>query len=139
MQTIVVRHESGDRFDVRIGPHRLAVDQPEAIGGADSAPTPTSLFIASVAACAGFYANRFLRRHGLEEGLLEVAAEYELDERPSRVRAIRLTLRTPLELSEELTLGILRAIDRCTVRETLRVAPNVTVSLTATPIAKAWT
>lgn len=138
MQGISVQHESGDRFEVRIGPHRLAVDQPEAAGGADSAPTPTGLFVASVAACAAFYANRFLRRHGLPEGALEVGADYEMDERPSRVYAIRLTVTTPFRLEDDVALGLLRAIDRCTIHESLRHAPSVVVSLAEELTLKAW-
>ncbi|HUG56215.1 MAG TPA: OsmC family protein [Candidatus Limnocylindrales bacterium] len=133
MQAITVRHESGDRFEVRIGPHRLAVDQPEAAGGADSAPTPTALFVASAAACAAFYANRFLRRHGLPEGTLDVAADYDLDERPGRVREIRLTITLPFRPDDGVALGLLRAVEGCTIRESLRHPPELRVSLAEKP------
>jgi len=133
VQTISVRHESGDRFEIVIGPHRLAVDQPEAAGGADSAPTPTALFVASLAACAAFYANRFLRRRGIPEGSIAVWAEYEMDERPSRISAIRLLISLPSPLENDVALGLLRAVDACTIQGSLRSPPAVSVRLDEAP------
>lgn len=63
---LAVTHVSGDRFAIQVRGHRLVVDQPVADGGQDAGPTPTELFAASLAACVGFYAERFLRRHDLE-------------------------------------------------------------------------
>src|SRR6266498_6065514 len=62
---LAVTHLSTDAYEIDIRGHRLTVDQPVEAGGANLGPTPTELFAASLAACVGFYAGRFLRRHGL--------------------------------------------------------------------------
>src|SRR6266508_4543566 len=62
---LAATHLHGDAYEIQIRGHRLTVDQPVEAGGANLGPTPTELFAASLAACVGFYAGRFLRRHGL--------------------------------------------------------------------------
>ena len=54
-----VDHKEGDRFEIEIRQHVLSVDQTAAEGGEDTAPTPTELFVGSLASCVGFYARRF--------------------------------------------------------------------------------
>ena len=59
-----VRHVSGESYEVSVRGHRVIVDQPADAGGQDTAPTPTELFVASLATCVAFYAGRYLARHG---------------------------------------------------------------------------
>jgi len=63
-QEMEARWVAGEAYEVTVRGHRLVVDQPTDAGGQDSAPTPTELFVASLATCVAFYAGRFLTRHG---------------------------------------------------------------------------
>src|SRR5450759_146811 len=56
-----VEHRGDDKFDINIRGHVVRVDQPVKDGGEDTAPTPTELFIASLASCVAFYARACLR------------------------------------------------------------------------------
>ena len=67
---------SGDAFEVRVRGHRFVVDQPLEAGGQDTGPTPTELFVASVAACVAHYARSYLRRHHLPTQGLRVRADF---------------------------------------------------------------
>src|SRR6478752_1116476 len=58
-EDVRVRHLDGDRFAVDVRNHTLLVDQPLDVGGTDTAPTPTELFIAGLASCVAFYARRY--------------------------------------------------------------------------------
>src|SRR6266508_5013874 len=58
---LAATHLHGDAYEIQIRGHRLTVDQPVEAGGANLGPTPTELFAASLAACVGVYAGRFLR------------------------------------------------------------------------------
>ena len=65
-----VTFPGGVAVDVAMNGHTVHTDQPAAIGGGNSAPTPFQLFLASIATCAGFYALRFCQeRHIPTEGL----------------------------------------------------------------------
>lgn len=127
---ITVRHELRDRFRIAIRDHDLVVDQP-APHSDDAGPTPTELFVASLTACAGFYARRFLARHGLADGELAVDCSWEWAPDKTRVGAVAITVTVPMALSPELEAGLRRAIDHCTVHESLRTAPVVTYEIAA--------
>ena len=89
MPEFTVRLEEGDRFGATIRGHRLVIDQPVEDGGTDAGPSPTELFVAGLASCVGFYAERYLRRHHLPVDGLAVDCTYAFrSDRPSRVGSI---------------------------------------------------
>ena len=121
---ITVSHVGGDRLRIAIRGHELYVDQPVEDGGEDTAPTPTELFLGSLAACVEFYAERFLRRHGLGTEGLSVGCEYEWAQNPNRVGQIQLVVQAPT-LTPQLHEAFVRVIGHCTVHNTLRQPPVV--------------
>jgi LmbE family N-acetylglucosaminyl deacetylase/uncharacterized OsmC-like protein len=127
--TIRVTHVSGDQFEVGVRQHRLRVDQPVADGGEDSAPTPTELFVSSLAACVAHYARRFLARHDLPTTGLAVDATFTMAARPARVGAITLHLELPPGVPEEKRAALLAVASHCTVHNSLEAAPAVTIEL----------
>jgi len=130
---VTVRHLAGDRLRIEVRGHLLFSDQPEEDGGDDTAPTPTELFIASLAACVAYYAERFLRRNDLSTEGLAVGAEFDWAGSPHRVGAIRLMVDAP-GLTHEREEAFRRVIDHCTIHNTLRQPPEVELSL-RTPAA----
>lgn len=125
-----VRFQAGESYEVAVRGHRVTVDQPAEVGGADLAPTPTELFVASLATCVAFYAGRYLTRHGFSRDGLGVSVEYQMAaDRPARVAAVRLTLRVPGDLPLERRSALLAVASHCTVHNTLVQPPSVTVGL----------
>jgi putative redox protein len=122
--TIRVEHQGRDRLLIRTRGHELRSDQPVEDGGDDSAPTPTELFVASLAACVAFYAQRFLRRHEMSTEGLVVTCGYTWAANPTRIGAIDLSVEAPT-LPAELRPAFSRVIDHCTVHNTLRQPPEV--------------
>jgi putative redox protein len=122
--SITVRHETKDRFRIDVRGHELVVDQP-APASDDAGPTPTELFVASLAGCAAFFARRFLARHGLPDGELTVACDFTWSADHSRVERIALHLAVPTSLEPEIEAGLLRAVDRCTVEASIRAQPVI--------------
>src|SRR6266511_2334120 len=96
MVHVDVEHLDGEAYEIGVRGHRVRVDQPADADGKDSAPTPTELFVGSLAACVAFYAGRYLTRHGHSRAGLAVHAEFEMaTDRPARVAAIRIAVRVP--------------------------------------------
>ena len=130
MPTLSVAHQAGDRFQLQVRGHRLTCDQPPADGGTDQGPTPTELFVASLAACVGFYARRFLARHDLEAAGLRVEGAFTIRPgRPARVAAITLRLLLPQPLEEHRRQALLAVVDHCTIHNSLRTPPEVRITL----------
>jgi uncharacterized OsmC-like protein len=130
MPNFSVVHQNADRFQLQIRGHQLLCDQPLADGGDDQGPTPTELFVGSLAACVGFYARRFLARHDLDATGLRVEAAFTMStDRPARVDTITLRLLVPCPLEEHRRRGLLAVVDHCTVHNSLRTPPEVRIAL----------
>src|ERR1035437_1974926 len=98
-QDMHMRFVSGESYVVAVRGHRVLVDQPTEAGGQDTAPTPTELFVASLATCVAFYAGRYLTRHGYSRDGLAVSAAFDMaSDRPARGSGIRVTVRAPADL-----------------------------------------
>jgi putative redox protein len=120
----------GEAYDIRVRGHRVLVDQPADLGGADRAPTPTELFVGSLAACVAFYAGRYLTRHGFDRDGLEVHADFDMaTDRPARVAAMRITVRVPDDFPAERRAALAAVASHCTVHNTLTTQPYVTVAV----------
>jgi uncharacterized OsmC-like protein len=121
---------AGESYEAAVRGHRIVVDQPIEDGGADSAPTPVELFVASLASCVAFYAGRYLTRHGYSRDGLAVSAAFTMaSDRPARVSDIRVTLRVPAGLPAERRPALHAVVNHCTVHNTLVSKPSVTIEL----------
>ncbi len=127
---------AGDRLRIDVRGHELFADQLVEDGGEDTAPTPTELFVSGLAACVLFYAERFLRRHGLPTLGLSVACDYGWAEKPHRVAAIELRVTAP-DIPAAKRAAFQRVIERCTVHNTLEHQPLVLIRLASSQTAAA--
>jgi len=124
-----VEHAGGDKFDINVRGHIIRVDQPVKDGGDDTAPTPTEMFIASLASCVAFYARRYLARHNLPTDGLAVEATFDMGARPARVAGIDLRLIVPDGVPAERRDPLLAVATHCTVHNTLASTPQVSITL----------
>jgi uncharacterized OsmC-like protein len=137
MTAIRVTHLEGDQFELSVRQHRLRVDQPVSDGGEDSAPTPTELFVSSLAACVAHYARRFLARHDLPTDGLAVEADFTMATRPARVGEITIRLQVPDAVPVDKRAALLAMASHCTVHNTLEAPPAVSIDLVSTHSAAA--
>jgi len=125
-----VRFVAGEAYEATVRGHRVLFDQPTDHGDTDGGPTPTELFVASLAACVAFYAGRYLTRHGYSRDGLAVSAGYEMaSDRPARVGNIRLTVRVPADLPSQRWAALRAVVSHCTVHNSLASPPSVTIDL----------
>lgn len=130
MGSLNVRGELGDRFSVTVRDHVIHVDQPVEDGGADSAPTPLELFLASLASCVAHYARRYLRRHDLPEEGLAVEARWQMAKAPVRVGEIDIDLTLPAGVPEDRRAALLAVASHCTVHNSITHPPDIRIVLT---------
>lgn len=123
---VSVSYAGGDRLKIRVRGHELSSDQPIVDGGDDTGPTPTELFIASLASCVGFYAERFLRRNNQATAGLVVNCAYRWAEGPHRVGWIDVAVEAP-GLDRSKREAFTRVIEHCTVHNTLEHPPAVRI------------
>ena len=127
---VTVTHVGGDSYSIVTRGHTVLVDQPVEAGGADTAVTPTELFVGSLASCVAFYAGRFLQRHGLDRHGLSVCADFAMAaDRPARVAAVQLRITVPAGVPPERRAALLAVASHCTVHNTLQHQPGVAIEL----------
>lgn len=127
---IIIDHVEGDRFSVHLRGHEIVVDQPVQDGGGDAGPAPTELFVASLAACVGHYAHRYLVRHGLPEEGLRVRARHTMSlDRPARIASIDVRLDVPPGVPDERLPALHAVASACTLHNTLGRPPRIDIRL----------
>ncbi|MFI5287208.1 MAG: OsmC family protein [Candidatus Dormibacteria bacterium] len=126
---LTVASLGGDRHCITIRGHELIVDQPRDAGGEDAGPTPTDLFVASLASCVAHYARRGLGSGG--EGP-KVRCVWRMSETPPwRVAAIRIDVLLPPGTTDARLAAVRRAVEHCTVHNSLQAPPAVSITTTA--------
>lgn len=109
------------------GKFTLFSDQPAPVG-ADSAPSPFDLFLAGIAACTAYYAQRYCRKWNLPHEGIEVDLEPVFNEK-HLLTDVRMKLRVPAAFPTEHLPGLLKNAGNCLVKKTLEVPPAVTLDL----------
>ena len=101
----------------------IATDQPETNGGTDRAPSPFSLFLASLGTCAGFYALRFCQQRAIDVSGLRLTLDTERDPEANRVTNLRIEIHLPEGFPGKYRKAIVRATDQCTVKRNILEPP----------------
>jgi putative redox protein len=122
------RFLDGKRFETVVGRHRIITDQPVSAGGIDAGPTPPDLLLASIGACAGYYAVEYLRARSLPLIGLEIYVMAEKGTNPARLASFRVEVRLP-ELDERHQAGLLRAVKACLIHNTLKSNPAIELAV----------
>jgi uncharacterized OsmC-like protein len=127
---VEVSYLGGESYVVATRGHAILTDQPATAGGQDTGMTPVELLVGSLSSCVAFYVGRYLARHGLNRDGLHVTAEFALSaDRPARVREVRMRIRVPGPFPPGREAALLAVASHCTVHNTLRQAPDITIEL----------
>ncbi len=130
-QQEVVVAENGDGLfgqAIRAGRHRLVADEPAALGGEDSGPSPYGLLLAALGACTSMTLRLYARRKQLPLERVAVRLHHErvhatdcanCDEKPARIDRIDRTLELTGDLDDAQRQRLLEIADRCPVHRTL--------------------
>lgn len=128
---ILVEHLGAVQFQIQARNHTIECDQPVENGGFDEGMTPPELLLASLGACAGYYATEFLKKRNLapEGTIVHVTAEKAKD--PARLDNFRISVEVPAPLTLEQHSGIEMAVKHCLIHNTLLHPPRITFAVKA--------
>jgi putative redox protein len=117
------------KFNIETRSHSVISDQPTENGGEDAGMTPPELMLASLGACAEFYAVQYLRTRKLDERGVEVNVAAEKLMQPARLGNFRIHVACPAALSAEQTEGLRRSVHHCLIHNTLLSLPRIEIEL----------
>jgi len=125
---IVITLPGGRTVDAQIGPHTLHTDQPVEQGGADSAPSPYEVFLASMGACAGIYIQGFCAARSIPfEGIRIVEQPFYDDQH--RLITVQLAIELPVDFPAKYSAALLKVAQQCTVARTLESPPSIELKI----------
>jgi len=128
-EIIEVEFPGGKRVDARVGQFLIETDQSVRGGGEAAAPEPFSLFLASIATCAGIYALGFCQSRKLPTEGLGLKMLCERDPAKKILGQIRFQLQLPGGFPERYRDGIVRAMELCAVKKHMMDAPTFSFEL----------
>ncbi|HET7048928.1 MAG TPA: OsmC family protein [Solirubrobacteraceae bacterium] len=124
-----LRHE----IDVN-GRHRIATDEPERLGGTDTAPAPHELLAAMVAACVSTMISMYASARGWGLEGLSVDVAYDPEPTPRHAEVI---VHLPTGLREDQVRRLRRVAETCPARRALEAGFTFDEQLVFDAAAKA--
>lgn len=122
--------EGERRFVVKVRDFEVATDLPERSGGGNTAPTPSELFVSSLAACAGVYAVSYLNTAGFKAEGLSIDVDWDIaEEGKKRISRVDLTVKVPNADLGERKKALLAAAKQCVIHNTLVDPPEVNIEI----------
>jgi len=118
-----------DKIDVEYKGFTIKTDQPVRDGGDNSAASPFDLFLASLAACAGYYALSFCRERKIPTVGLAVTTTTERGEVSKMIDKITVEVVPPPGFPEKYRLALIKAVDHCTVKAHILRPPQFEIVL----------
>ena len=136
MLEVTASHLGAVQFEINARKHKIYCDQPVESGGFDEGMTPPELMLASLGACAAYYAVDYLKRAILPEGI-RVRTTAEKVPGPPRLDDIHIELDCSATLDDRHQKGLLDAVRRCLIHNTLLHTPKIRVELLVPAVQKA--
>ena len=122
--SIKVTFPGGMRVDAEYKGFTIQTDQPVYSGGDGSAPAPFDLFLASIAACAGFYVLTFCQKRGIPTEQASVLMRTEKNPETKMIEKITLQVQLPPEFPAKYEKAIIRSVEACSVKAHIQKAPS---------------
>jgi putative redox protein len=121
---IEISFPGGKRVDAAYNGFAIQTDQPLRAGGQGSAPTPFSLFLASIGTCAGIYVLGFCQQRGLPADDIRIRQSMEVNPATHMVERINLDIDLPPDFPEHYASALIRSAQLCAVKKHLEKPPE---------------
>ncbi len=130
---MMIDFPGGARVNAHFEGFTVLTDQPPPTGDC-SAPTPFSLFLASIGTCAGIYVLGFCRQRNLPTDGLRIIQRMERDPETHMVSKVDLEIQLPPGFPDRYKDAVIRAADLCAVKKHIAQPPKFKITtVTAQP------
>lgn len=125
---MLIDFPGGARVDAHFGPFTVMTDQPQAGGGSGAAPSPFSLFLASLGTCAGIYVLGFCQQRGLPTEGISILQRVHRDFSTGMVDKVDLEIQVPPDFPEKYYGSLIRSAQLCAVKKHLEHPPEFEIT-----------
>ncbi len=119
------------RVEATFDDFNVITDQPIRYKGDGSAPSPFDYFLASSALCAGYFVRVYCLARDIPTEHIKISQNNIVDPENRYKQIFQIQVELPEEISEKDRQGILRSIDRCTVKKVIQTGLEFKVDAVA--------
>lgn len=121
---INVRFLENLRLEAKFDDYTVITDQPVRYKGDGSAPSPFDYFLASSALCAAYFVRVYCLARKIPTDDIKLSQNNIIDPENRYNQLFQIQVELPPDLAERDREGILRSIDRCTVKKVVQQVPE---------------
>ena len=115
------------RLEAKFDDFTVIADQPIRYKGDGSAPGPFDYFLASSALCAAYFVKVYCSSRDIPTENIRLSQNNIVDPEDRYNQIFQIQVELPESISEKDKKGILRSIDRCTVKRVVQTGPTFNV------------
>ena len=112
------------RLEAKFDDFTVVTDQPIRYKGDGSAPSPCDYFLASSALCAAYFVRVYCLARDIPTENIRLSQNNIVDPENRYNQIFKISVELPEDISEKDRQGILRSIDRCTVKKVVQTGPT---------------
>jgi ribosomal protein S12 methylthiotransferase accessory factor len=112
------------RQEAKFDDFTVIADQPIRYTGDGSAPGPFDYFLASSALCAAYFVKLYCDTRNIPTEHIRLSQNNIVDAENRYKQTLKIQVELPPDISAKDRLGILRSIDRCTVKKVVQTGPE---------------
>ncbi|MBI3729941.1 MAG: OsmC domain/YcaO domain-containing protein [Burkholderiales bacterium] len=115
------------RLEAKFDDFTVVADQPIRYKGDGSAPGPFDYFLASSALCAAYFVKLYCNTRNIPTENIRLSQNNIVDPENRYQQIFKIQVELPADISAKDREGILRSIDRCTVKKVVQAGPEFVI------------
>lgn len=115
------------RLEAKFDDFTVVADQPIRYKGDGSAPGPFDYFLASSALCAAYFVKLYCATRNIPTDNIRLSQNNIVDPENRYQQIFKIQVELPADISAKDRQGILRSIDRCTVKKVVQAGPEFVI------------
>ena len=115
------------RLEAKFDDFTVIADQSIRYKGDGSAPGPFDYFLASSALCAAYFVKLYCDARGISTENIRLSQNNIVDPENRYRQIFKIQIELPADMSAKDRQGILRSIDRCTVKKVVQAGPEFVI------------
>jgi putative redox protein len=124
-----INFPGGQKVDAQYCGLTIHTDQPVEDGGDNSAPTPFSLFLASIGTCTGYYIIAFCQKRGIPTKDIKVVVHIDRNPTTYMVEKYAIDIHVPKDFPEQYKNAMVKSAEHCSVKKHLMKPPQITIAV----------
>lgn len=115
------------RLEAKFDDFTVVADQPIRYKGDGSAPGPFDYFLASSALCAAYFVKLYCQTRSIPTENIRLSQNNIVDPENRYNQVFKIQVELPADISDKDRQGILRSIERCTVKKVVQTGPEFVI------------